>query len=168
MKSIISQYISLQNKEYNILWLSIMYIVIPVLFTGITYIVFCSRITEVFKNSWSDIITMLSITNGFLLSSISIVIASTNIDKNEAQERRLDFGKISRMREIMMYDILFQILFIIPICLLIIFVKNRGIPTWDPSYFMEFGTVYLLFISISIMAMLAYRFISYQSYIERK
>jgi TRAP-type mannitol/chloroaromatic compound transport system permease small subunit len=162
MITIIQSYIALQRREYNLLWLFLIYILLPAILSWIVYMLFKDNIWDLFKSAGSDIITMFSIINGFLLSSISIVISNTSITKEEAIKRSIDFEKIVRMRKIMMYDILFQILFIIPLCLLIIYIKSACSNTYL-SYF----TVYLWFISISIMTILAKRFMYYQAYMEK-
>lgn len=162
MITIIQSYIALQRKEYNLLWLFLIYAFLPAILSWVIYMLFKHNIWDLFKSAGSDIITMFSIINGFLLSSISIVISNTSIAKEEAIKRSIDFEKIIRMRKIMMYDILFQILFIIPLCLLIIYIKSSC-----SSIYLSYFTVYLWFISISIMTILAKRFMYYQAYMEK-
>lgn len=159
---IIKTYLELQRKEYNLFWLFLIYLLIPAIFTGIVWFFARGCVNDLFKQSWSDIITMFSIINGFLLSSISIVIANTPANPEQVTKKGTTVEKVSRMKKIMMYDILFQILFIIPLCLLVIYIKSG----FSTSIYLGYFTVYLWFISLAVMTILTKRFMYYQSYLS--
>lgn len=170
MINFFKDYLELLLKyQYNKFLFILCFIIIPLLLSAILHFFVSENIIiDLYKNSGTDFITLFSIINWFLLSGISIILASWKISKEKLEELKNEYKiinikeYISLLKKVMLYDILFIFIIIIIFWILVSICKVSY------NIWISFISIYFLILSIIVLMNLIKSFITYEKWIDLK
>jgi len=172
MKKILKTYFLLSIDKYY-WWKKMKFIfynfIRPLIISIILYLVIWDKqIVKIFTTSSQELINAFSIISWFLLTSISITLATTKIDinnnnfsilkKNLKTDEKWVRKKLNDLRKILLYEVWIQFLLIIIITLLISLVK-----IYDDCIFLSFSTLLLWLISFNLIVKLLKNFLQFEN-----
>lgn len=169
MKSIFYTYFSLATEKYywwKKLKMIFLNIIVPLIISlGLYFFIWDKNLNKIFTWSSQELINAFSIISWFLLTSISIVLATTDIDLKESNIKILKNNLktdekwvrkiLNDLRKILLYEVWIQFILIIIITVLIALVKTYS--------FLVFAVLFLWIISFTLIIKLLSNFLQYKN-----
>lgn len=169
MKNIFYTYFSLATdkyywwKKFKMVFLNFIF---PLVISVVLYFfIWNKNLNDIFTWSSQELINAFSIISWFLLTSISIVLATTDIDLKESNLKKLKSNLktdekgvrkvLNDLRKILLYEVWIQFVLIIVITLLIALVKTYS---W-----LVFIVLFLGVISFTLIIKLLSNFLQYKN-----
>jgi hypothetical protein len=137
MKNFFFKYLSLANQKYygwkKLKMLFFSFIILFIISIAIYYYIWEEKLIIIFTTSSQELINAFSIISWFLLTSISIILATTDLDLKEENMVKLKTNLwtnkkwvqkiLNDLRKILLYEVWIQFILIILITILIALVK---------------------------------------------
>ena len=154
-----------QNNWFYVL---LQYLVIPAFVSFIVHYFLCEKtLKDLYDKGGTDLITVFSLINGFLLAAITIMLATTNFSESKIKEHCITAdlpnkrSVFSILKRILLHDVLFQFLLILCICFVVLIQKIS-----DYSHFLSWIGIYLVTLSISQLILLIKKFIVFEGLVD--
>lgn len=169
MKNFFFKYLSLVNNKYygwkKLKMLFCSFVLPFIISIGIFYWLWKSNLNTIFTTSSQELINAFSIISWFLLTSISIILATTDLDLKESNMNKLKVNlwtdekwvkkKLNDLRKMLLYEVWIQFILIIIITVLIALLKTYS----ELTLFVLF----LIIISFTLILRLLSNFFIYKN-----